>query len=398
MSSQKQGGGFFNSLIGVLIGLGLVVAVSPYLLWHAQSQNRAKDFSTANVVSADGNDTGYIVIEGMATNIDPLSCPQPGDIHKATPSNRSATINNLQVDPTWDDPGYFAEDYDEFTDPEINAEPTPTLINEPVTAPKNCIYTQASTETYESREVESCGKIETNQKVIKQLEDQCDDDGNNCKKCYLVNEYDWHATDTSYELARFSVGEYIVSPQSNANYIGESTFLDYVYTESATSPIVGDTRIRFTYFPSDQKLLIAGNSDNHEIEGAYDKKPYVISNKSYDGTLETLKSQDKTTGWMLRILSLVLMIVGMLMIVGPLTYMTNFLKFIPVLGKQVDRGFDSVVKFGAMVFGLVFWLIIFGLILIIKNIWIIILVLAILGAVILYLLKSGKVKLKKSVA
>ncbi|MFH1766486.1 MAG: TMEM43 family protein [Patescibacteria group bacterium] len=388
MASNKQGG-IFSSMIGMLIGIGLVVALSPYLLWQAQSQDRAKEFSTATVVSADGNDSGYIVIEGVAKNVDQLVCPRIGDVRKTTPNNRVTNPASAN-----DEEDYFAGL--DVIDPVTTAEPTPTqVIEEAVTEPQNCLYVAATKEIFESREVEQCGELTKDQTLIKRIEDSCDEDGTNCEPCYLVNEYDWTLEDTNYDYARFSINAYTVSPEGGANFIGTSNFVDYVYDESKTSPIVGDIRYNFTYLPADQQILVAGNAANNEIEGAYDGKPFVISNKNYEGTLAALKSQDKAMGWLLRIASLLAMMIGMLMIVGPITYFTNIFRTIPILGKHVDKGFDGVIKSAAALIGLVLWLIIFALVLLLKNILIVIAVLSVLGAIAIYLVKNGKMKFKK---
>ncbi len=378
MSTQKQGG-IFGSLIGMLIGIGLVVALSPYLLWQAQSQDRAKEFSTGQVVSADGNDTGYIIIEGEARNLDPLACPRVGDVHKSLPSNRVVSD---------EDDDFFAGL--DVIQPEAT---TPTETAElPVTEPEDCLYVLSNKEVYVSHEAEKCGDLASDDEIIRRIEDECDENGENCEACYLVKEYDWTSVDSNYDYARVKIGNYTIAPQGGANFIGTMQFTDYVYEISKTAPIEGDERFNFTYLPSKQRILVAGNAANNEIEGAYEGKPYVISNKNFDGTLAALTAQDKAMGWVLRIASLLAMIFGMLLIVGPLTYFTNIFRTIPILGKHVDQGFDGVIKSAAALIGLVLWLIIFGLVLLLKNIWIVIIVLAVIGAIALYLVKSGKMK------
>ncbi|MDP3970886.1 MAG: TMEM43 family protein [bacterium] len=366
----RKEGGIFSSIIGMMIGLLFVVVASPLTAWYAESQHRAADFTAATVVEADSSEEGYVVVEATATNKQPLVCPVPFN--------------------------------------EIDAE-----MEE-----ENCVYVEEQVERYGVQEKEHCGSLSSNQTVVRQLQDECDADGTNCESCYLVEEYDWETESTDSQYASFLLGKYEITPSDGANFIGTKEFTEYdlladyeagltedglyddVYyddevdttRENTGAYEVGDLRYTYTYLNADQTLLVAGDADNNQIKGAYDKKPYVVSSLNYQGTMEDLEAQDSASKWGLRIASLVLMVLGVVMIFGPLTIFTNVFRFIPWLGKRLDKGLDSMIQFIAALIGFVMWIILYAMVLVLKNIWLIIIVLAVLGVGVFMLVKMGKKK------
>lgn len=353
----RQEAGVFSSLFGILIGLALVVFVSPLSGWYAESQHRADDFSSAQIVDASSHEEGYIIVEDKAVNEESLSCPVPQD--------------------------------------------------EPVENSVNCVYTSEKTEEYTVQEKEQCGTLADNQVRIRQLQDECDSAGTNCEPCYLVAESNWEEMDEVVESVAFKLGDYTITPSAKTNFVGTKNFVEYDLLndyypddnygnenqrDTTGQYAVGDIRYTYTYLESDQNLLVAGEADNQQIQGATDDKPYVISSLNYENTLLELAAQDSTFKWILRIVSLLAMIFGVMMIFGPLTVFTNIFRFIPFLGKRLDKGIDSMINFIAAASGVVLWILVYGVILLLKNIWLILIVLGVIGVIILVIVMLARKK------
>lgn len=356
----RKEGGIFSSIIGAFIGILFVVIGSPLAAWYAESQNRADDFSTAQVVAADSATDGYVVVENTAKSTEDLACPNIG-------------IESIG----------------------------------------KCIYVGKNTEKYSVERKEQCGSLSDSQVQIEYKGQECDSDGKNCESCYMVDEYSWNQISTDSNYAKFAVGSYSVKASDQTNFIGSQEYTQYESTPTDTTNVnnnananlntnaglttpdghaVGDIRHNYSYFPIDDVALVAGDAKTQAISGATDGKPFIVSNTGYAGTVAALESQDRTMAWGLRILSLALMVIGVVMIFGPLTAFTNIFRFIPILGKRLDKGFDAVITFVAALIGFVLWLGLFAIVMVLKNIWIIIIVLGVIGAGVLFLVKRGKKK------
>ncbi|EKD78684.1 MAG: hypothetical protein ACD_41C00299G0009 [uncultured bacterium] len=329
----RKSGGIFGSIISALLGLGLVAIGSPLAAWYAESQHQAKDFSTATQVASSQLEYGYLAVTGQADLLGSLYCPGTTD---------------------------------------------------PATEP--CIWVESDKQSYQRQEKRQCGYVSDDQKILQQLPDECDSDGTNCQSCYTVEEFSWESIDTTTQYDVFKLGEYTVTPTDAVNFIGEASYT----TETTTTPQVGDERFVMTYFPLAEVTLVAGTSADGELTAPGDGKPFVISNVDYASTLAELESQDKTMKWGLRILSLVLMVLGMTMLASPLTYFTNIFRIIPFLGSRVDRGFDAIIGFVAALLGVIMWFVLWMLVLVLKNIWIILGVLIIIAVIVLVLIQRGK--------
>lgn len=332
----RKEGGIFSSLIGALVGILFVVIGSPLAAWYAESQNRADDFSTAQVVESNSTTEGYVVVEGDATVEETVACPHKTD--------------------------------------------------------SSCVFVEKRTEQYSVERKEQCGDLSKDQVEIEYRGQECDSDGSNCKPCYMVDEYTWDQVATESEYAKFAVGSFTVKASDQTNFIGAQEYTHYESepTTNTTQYTVGDIRHLYTYFPADDVQLVAGDAKAQAISGALEGKPFIVSNTGYVGTLAELESQDRNTAWGLRIASLVLMVVGVVMIFGPLTAFTNVFKMIPFLGKRLDKGFDAVITFVAAVIGFVLWLLLYAVVMVLKNIWIIIIVLGVIGIGVFILVKRGK--------
>ncbi|MFA6474811.1 MAG: TMEM43 family protein [Patescibacteria group bacterium] len=319
----RKSGGIVGSFIAALLGIGFVLIGSPLALWYAESQHKAQDFATAAQVQSNDVQPGYVAVSGTATVTDGLTCPN-------------------------------------------------------TTAATDCIYLNTQTQRFDSKQERKCGSLSSNERVIQNLPDECDSDGKNCQSCYQIERTDWNTIDTKTAYQPFTVGSYSIQPSSDVNFIGTQ---DYTTTTNAT-PAIGDQRNIYKYYEASNVKLVAGTSANGKISTAADNKPYVISNVDYAGTLSEIKSQDTSTKWGLRILSFILMVVGMSMIVSPLTALTNVFRFIPFIGGRIDRGFDAIIGFVAGLFGAVMWVVLWGVVLLIKNIWIALIAVVVLVVVI----------------
>ncbi len=336
----RKEGGLLSSLVGVLVGLGLIVIASPLAVWYAESQHAADDFGSAQQVSADTTVDGYIAVEGPALPTETLACP-----------NSTA----------------------------LEAE--------------SCAYVTAKVEEYKRTEKDQCGTVPTNAEIVQQLDPECDRDGTNCSKCYRIAEYAWSQVSSMEDYADFTVGSYTIIPDA-AQWIGEQSLTQYTVVERQSKPEVGDQRTSYQYLPANQRLLVAGTAVNGRISSAADGKPYLISNLDYAGTLANMEQQDATMKWGLRIVSLVLMVIGMVLLASPLTYFTNIFRFIPFLGKHLDQGFDAVIGFVAALLGIIAWIILWVTVLLIKNILVILALLVVIGIVIVVVVQRGKRKAK----
>ncbi|EKD76351.1 MAG: hypothetical protein ACD_43C00143G0002 [uncultured bacterium] len=341
-SIRRRGQSFFSSLGGAVIGLALMVIGSPIAAWFAESQHREADFLSAKQISATELQDGYIAIEGALSTTEPISC---------------------------------------YSDTNPAAE---TKVS--------CLYSAAAIEEYVRSEKKKCGSTNSNQEIIRQLPNECDSNGNNCEACNMVAEYDWDAIENgkTEDFAKFTVGAYTVQPSSSVNWYNTENKIIYAENYSGT-PKVGDRRTSYTYFEPNESVLVVGVAAADQISNGGDKL-FIVSNLGYAGTQTALATADSATKWILRIVALVLMVLGATMVVGPLTYFTNIFRFVPILGKHLDRGLDGVIIFFAGLFGLSLWLLLWGLVLVIKNIWIIAIILLIVAVVVIVLITRGKAK------
>ena len=336
-------GGILSSIGGAFIGLLLIGIGGPVAAWFAESQHRADDFQSALVVERNERVDGYVVVKGMANNETPLQCPQ------------------------------FVADGES----------------------QDCIYVQEHIEEYQFTIEEVCGDLEDNQIMVRRTVEECDADGSNCEQCYEVEEYDWQTLSTSEEYAELMVGKYQVKPGSQNNFIGETTYEESrpAADEEAITVngyAVGDQRATYSYMESNQPIVVAGTSENGIISGTYDDEPYVVSSLGYEATAAALESQDSSArlGW--RVASFVMMVIGAVMVAGPLTLFTNVFRVIPILGKRVDNGIDSVITFVAALLGALLWVVVFAAVLILKNIWLLLGVFAIGAIVVLIIIRRGQ--------
>jgi hypothetical protein len=146
------------------------------------------------------------------------------------------------------------------------------------------------------------------------------------------------------------------------------------------SPEVGDLRVTYTFFPANSEGSLSGSWDGNKIvPHVYDKSNTFLG--AYNGGLAEfraeLEHQYKVMSWVIRIAALLMMWGGLNGILGPVLL---FIDVIPVVG-GVGRSLISLIT-GAIAF--VLW----GLTLLLANLWLVLLVSVILIAGIVFLAKK----------
>ncbi len=312
-------------LLAIPIGIILLIA-SPFVLWQAESQSRASDFAAARPVEASSQEKGYVKLNGKPEYKDKsLACP--------------AKSKNAE-------------------DP--------------------CILVEKQTYTYTLSEKEKCSPPKENEKVLRTLEEKCDEDG--CDQCYLVEVREWKSADSETEFSGFTLGDYSIESTHKAILIGKKNFTEYIANPTIqdennneiernpkTNPLPGDTKIEYQYLLKDQDLIVAGIADNQKITAG--DMTFVISALNDTATLEELTSQDTAAQWGFRIISLLMVIFAFSMIANAITAIPMFfVSKVPFFGKRVTKAVNGVVGVIAAIIGLLFWGLIFVVILIVKNI------------------------------
>lgn len=150
----------------------------------------------------------------------------------------------------------------------------------------------------------------------------------------------------------------------------------------ASMPIVGDLRISYTTFPADVNGSVVGDWDGSQIAPhVYDETDTFLG--AYAGGLKEfqayLQSRHNMITWVIRIASLFMMWMGLNMILGPVL---TVLDSIPIVG-GAGKAVISLVT-GAIAF--VLWF----LTLVLANLWLVLLVLAGLGAGFIFYNKKQK--------
>ncbi|HRZ86036.1 MAG TPA: hypothetical protein P5277_04650 [Candidatus Paceibacterota bacterium] len=314
----------FKSIIGLFIGILIILFLAPVVLWIAESQDSAKIFSHSKEVLSTSGVSGYIYTIDQANAETQMSCYE----------------NKVEG---------------------------------------NCIYYSYKLEELKYTIKDHCGELKSNQKVIETKGQKCHRNSNDeeiCEQCYSVNESNWQIIKSDGKFLPFKVGNFKIINPENAKIIGEEKYvkeIDETHRES------------MSYIKDKSRLLISGNSDGSIISNGGQKKYLLISTKDYQGTYNQLKSQDRISAWILRIITFVILLVGYLLIFGPISVMSNYVRKIPLLGKWIDNAIGSMIFFLSLLLAIVHFIILWILIIIIKNILLIALIIAIvLGAFFIY--------------
>ncbi len=313
-----------KSIVGVFIGILIILFLAPTVLWFAENQNIAKIFSFSKEVASTSGVSGFIRVMDTAKADSSLVCYQ----------------NKVGGD---------------------------------------CIYYNYKLEELQYTLKDYCGSLKKNQQVIETKGQQCSRDNNDkekCKQCYLVNESDWKVIQQENVFQSFSIGNFKIPYPNNAKIIGSGRYnkqIDASHKES------------MSYFKDNTRLLVSGSSDGSTISHGGKKKYLLISSMDYQSTYETLKAQDKITGWVLRILTFVILLIGYNLLFGPISVMSDFARKIPFIGKWIGNAVGGIIFLVSLFLAILHFIILWILITIIKNIILIaVLVAGIIGIFYLY--------------
>ena len=309
-----------NSIVGVIIGVLFILLLAPTVLWFAESQNTAKIFSFTKEVSSTSGASGYIRTTEIANANTPIVCYE----------------NKIQG---------------------------------------NCLYYDYKLEELKYTLKDYCGNLGKNQQVIETKGQKCSRNNKGeekCRQCYLVNESNWVNIKSETRFQPFSIGNFKVDYPNSAKIIGAENYnkqIDITHRES------------MRYIKDNSNLLVGGNSNGQVISHGGDKKYLLISTKDYQSTYDTLKAQDRILAWILRIITLVVLIFGYNLIFGPISLMSSFVGKIPIIGRWIDGAVGGVIFIVSLLLAIVHFIILWILIMIIKNILYIAILLAVIGLI-----------------
>lgn len=321
-----------------LIGLFLILFLSPLIVWIGESQHRAKDFAAAVRVASEERRDGYVVVEGAPIVASPLACSPDGS--------------------------------------------------------KSCIMEHALVEQYLPVQKTVCSDTPPSQATILRSEEpECDEYGS-CDPCWLVEQNEWTTSQDITSFAPFVMGAYSIEPTDKANFVGLQTEITSSGVpdpdeDPFADPEAGAIRKTYEYLPVGSTMLVAGDAFNGVIRSA--QTQFVISDMGYDATRAALKQQDKGTAIAMRIFSAFMMMAGFMFLVSPLLSVTGaFANLIPFIGNAAHGPLKAAVYFLAATVGLLVWLVVWLAVLFLKNLWWISIVLLIVGLLALFVSAQQK--------
>ncbi len=149
-----------------------------------------------------------------------------------------------------------------------------------------------------------------------------------------------------------------------------------------TNPQIGDLRLSYTYFPNNVSGSVVGDWDGQSIAPhAYQETNTYLG--AFAGSLTEfqarLHSDYRTTTWIIRIGSFLLMWLGMQLMLGPLLLLLEYIPIIGVVGR-------ITIAFACGVLAFILWF----LTLVLANLWLVLLVFGLLIGGLLFYLKTKK--------
>ena len=308
-----------GTLIGVLLGIVLILA-SPFVLWKAEGQNRAKFFESAEEVDVDSMQSGYITFQGPVEAAETLTC--------------------------------------------VNGE--------------NCLYFHLENQELKAVREEQCGQVSSDAEILSTSGKICDADGSNCETCYQVERLVWTTVSESEDYNVAQVGNYTVEFNDTALMLGLE---EEIITHSDSSRDV------WTYFPIPEELRVAGDAENQELDSA--ETLYVLSAYDQEETLAQLEEKDSTNKWLFRGLTFLMLFIGFSAIFGPLSYLSHWLRKIPLIGQFINETTKALITLVSLLLALITFLILWLIVMFIKNIFIIIGILAV-GLLVFFLILNRR--------
>ncbi|MBF0106955.1 MAG: hypothetical protein HQM16_16705, partial [Deltaproteobacteria bacterium] len=164
--------------------------------------------------------------------------------------------------------------------------------------------------------------------------------------------------------------------QSNLNFMPVPT------RAVASTPVIGDQRITYMYFPANVNSTVVGAWNGSQI-GAhyYDGTDFFLG--AFAGTPNEfqafLQTRHTTITWIIRAASFILMWLGLNMILGPICMLVESIPLVGGAGRSIISLVTGVIAF-------VLW----GITLLLANLWLILAVLAVIGGVVFYFIKRNK--------
>jgi len=319
-----------QSILGVFIGILMILFLAPTIIWFAENQNSAKVFSFTNDVESTSGAVGFI---------------RTMDVVKA---NVLVACYQNKVD-------------------------------------GDCLYYNYKLEELQYTTKDYCGTLQDNQEIIEEKGQECYWDNNNeevCEQCYLVNESNWEIILSEKIFQTFSIGDFRVDYPYSAKIVGAGEYnkqIDKTHKEE------------MEYINDNTLLLVAGNSNGKSISHGGNKRYLLVSTRDYQGTYDYLKFEDRKVAWGLRLITFIVLLIGYLLIFGPISAMSNLIRNIPLIGKWIDELVGGLIFSVSLFLALTHFIILWVLIMLIKNI-ITVTILIALGILIFYLYTYYKKK------
>ena len=256
--------------------------------------------------------------------------------------------------------------------PEVSA-PLACVENE-----QSCLYYREENQELITKQEEQCGDVSDDARIIESTVLECDEDGN-CKQCYLVERDVWETQNSTEEFATVTVGAYEVTFSSLAVMLGlEEKIVDQTET----------TRDVWTIFPLPDQLTVAGDASGGKISSA--QKTFVLSPYDQAQTLLELQARDSTRAWGLRIAAFFMLFIGFGSILGPLRYFSHLMRKLPLVGPFIKEATGLIVGGVSLLLAIITFLVLWLLVLVIKNIVILLIVVALLGIAFAIYMKMKK--------
>ncbi|MBN2016046.1 hypothetical protein JW766_04405 [Candidatus Dojkabacteria bacterium] len=244
-------------------------------------------------------------------------------------------------------------------------------------------YKKQQYEEVEETETETVTKVENGQEIEEQVE-----------RVKLVEK--WVDKESESNWGEFKLGKYTIKP-SGANlrldlnkkeYTEDFGMYEEVPAGRTVEPDIGDRRLVVEYLDLDTELLVVGEISGSTVSGG---EVFIITTKGDSELLSDMKGEETAMYWIMKGGSWLLLTLGMLMILGPIL---SLLDFIPIAGQAANCAASIVAGIIAAV------IVLMGTIII--KFWYVCIALAVLGVVGLVALlvflvakKGGKEEEKK---
>lgn len=113
---------------------------------------------------------------------------------------------------------------------------------------------------------------------------------------------------------------------------------DYIYDGYGTyeEPEVGDYRIKYSVLPEGEKVTVFGRLSDSEIEKHHSKsesKLFRLFMGEKEDAIAVLASEYEVSGWMYKISGFLLMWIGLMLMLKPLTVAVEIIPFLSKMGK-----------------------------------------------------------------